>query len=60
MRDWLGKPLMILAAILLLLAALSAYWLLSGPSPAAGQDRLAGPPHQRQVDRLVEQIESGR
>lgn len=60
MRDWLGKPLIILAVILLLLAAISVCWLLSGPSPAAGEERMAGPPHQREVDRLVRQIENGR
>ena len=60
MRDWLGKPMMILAVILLVLGVITAYFLLTAPSPALGDDRLPAAAHHREVNRLIQQIENGQ
>ena len=60
MRELLSKPLVILAAVLLVFGAIFIYWLASGPSAAAGSDNLTNAPHQRQVDRVMDQIDNQR
>ena len=59
MRHWLGKPMLILAVILLVLAIFSAWYVWPGPRPAGAAERFATP-QQRQVDRLIREIERGR
>lgn len=53
MREWLGKPLLILAAIVVVLGGLSVCWLNYLPSraDAAGIRVQAGTDHQKQVDQ---------
>ena len=59
MRDWLGKPLLLVAIILVVLTAFSVWYVLSGPRSAGAADDFSTP-HQRQVDDLIRQIERGR
>ncbi len=61
MRYWLGRPLLMLAVIMLVLGAISVYWLRSGPSPAsANDDQSARTAHYRQVERTIDDMENGR
>ena len=59
MRDWLGKPLLIVAVILLVLAVFSVWYVWSGPAAAVAAEEF-NTPHQRQVDEMVRQIERGQ
>ncbi len=59
MRDWLGKPLLIVAVILLALVIFSVWYLWPGPAAAGAADNFATP-HQRQVQELIRQIERGQ
>ena len=60
MRYWLGKPLLMLAGIMLVLGGVSAYWLKSGPSPAGADDNQARTAYHRQVDKIINDMENGR
>ena len=61
MRYWLGKPLLMLAVIMLVLGGISAYWLRSGPSQAGADDnQTARTAHHRQVDQIIDDMENGR
>ena len=61
MRDWLGKPLLMLAVILLVLGGISVYWLKSGPSLAGADDNpSAGTAYHRQLEQLMDDVENGR
>ncbi len=61
MRYWLGRPLLMLAGILLLLGGISVYWLKSGPSPAGADDNSsARTAYHRQVERVMDDVEKGR
>lgn len=53
MHEWLGKPLLILAAIVVVLGGLSLCWLNYLPSQAraAGAQAQSGTAHQKQVDQ---------
>jgi len=59
MRDWLGKPLLIVVGIVLVLLVFSAWYVWSGPRAALGAEGFSTP-HQRQVDQMIRQIERGR
>ena len=61
MRYWLGKPLLMLAGILLVLGGVSVYWLRAGPSPAGANDKSsARTTYHRQVERVMDDLEKGR
>lgn len=61
MRDWLGKPLLIVAAILLVLGGISIYWLKAGPSPAGADVQTATTnTYHQQVQQAIEDCENGR
>lgn len=60
MRYWLGRPLLMLAGIMLVLGGISAYWLRSGPSPAGADDNQASSSYRRQVDKIIDDMENGR
>ena len=60
MRYWLGKPLLMLAVIMLVLGGISVYWLKSGPSPARADDNQARTAYHRQVEQVMDDIENGR
>jgi len=59
MRYWLGKPLLIVLAIVVCLAVFSVWYVWPGPSPA-GADNGFSTPQQREVERLIRQIERGQ
>jgi len=59
MRDWLGKPMLIVALILMVLAAFSMWYVWPGPRRAGAADEFRTP-HQRQAAELIRQIERGR
>ena len=58
MRGWLGKPLLLVALIVVLLAAVSIWCVWAGPL-RAGASGLSSP-RQHQVDQLIRQIERGQ
>ncbi|MCK4627216.1 MAG: hypothetical protein KAV00_18025 [Phycisphaerae bacterium] len=61
MRYWLGRPLLMLAGIMLVLGGISAYWLHSGPSAAEADDnQTAHTAYHRQVDKIINDMENGR
>ena len=60
MRYWLGKPLLMLAGIMLVLGGISAYWLRTGPSSAGADDNQAHSAYRRQVDKIIDDMENGR
>jgi len=60
MRDWLGKPLLILAGIILVLGAISLYWLSSMPSAASGGQERPAPASQRRAEAMMRQMEHDR
>jgi hypothetical protein len=60
MRYWLGRPLLMLAVIMLVLGGISAYWLRSGPSPAEANDDQSAHTYRRQVERTMDDMENGR
>ena len=61
MRDWLGKPLLLLAVIILVLGAISLWWLNSGPSPAGAYDKkMPTNTHHRKVQKVMDDVENGR
>ncbi len=61
MRYWLGRPLLMLAGIILVLGGISAYWLRSGPSVAEANDnQSARTAYHRQVDKIIDDMENGR
>ena len=47
MREWFVKPLLIVLAIVVVLAAISLLWLRAGPTPARAADKAQTPYHQR-------------
>lgn len=59
MRYWLGKPLLIVLVIVVCLAGFSVWYVWPGPSAAGASDRFSTR-HQREVDRLIRQIERGQ
>ena len=59
MRDWLGKPMLIIAVILLVLAAFSIWYVRPGPSRAGAADEFRTP-HQRQAEELIRRMERER
>ena len=60
MRYWLGRPLLMLAVIMLVLGGISAYWLRSGPSEAGANDNQARTAYRRQVEQVINDMENGR
>ncbi|MCK4626715.1 MAG: hypothetical protein KAV00_15485 [Phycisphaerae bacterium] len=60
MRYWLGKPLLMLAVIMLVLGGISAYWLKTGPSPAGAKDDQTRTAYHRQVEKVIDDMENGR
>ena len=53
MREWLVKPLLIVLAIVVVLAAFSIWWLKAGPSEAtAAESRPPTRSHQRLQEAL--------
>ena len=59
MREWLGKPLLILLAIVLVLAAMSAAWLWSSPQPAGASSMVQGS-HNSQLERAMRDFDMQR
>jgi len=59
MRDWMGKPLLLLAVIIVVLGAISAYWLHQGPRPAGADDEpgARATQHQQRIMQAMRQAE---
>jgi hypothetical protein len=60
MWEWLGKPLLWVAAILIVLGGISAVWLASEPTSVRAGEPLAITPHNQQVQQAIRDAESGR
>ncbi|MDY7011125.1 MAG: hypothetical protein SVV80_10295 [Planctomycetota bacterium] len=61
MRYWLGRPLLILAVILLVLGGISVYWLKSGPAAAGADDNPSGgAAYYQRLERVMDDVENGR
>jgi hypothetical protein len=56
MREWLGKPLLILAGILVVLSGASALYLKDLPRATQAADS-GGSFHQRQVEQACRLVE---
>jgi len=58
MRDWLGKPLLLLVVVMLILGAVSLYWLQSSPAPAGAADRSIQIEYHKRLDRAIREVEN--
>ena len=72
MREWLGKPLLVVAAILLVMGVFVLWWFGLGPPRAGAADRSASghhkgdssrsgtaTSHQRQIQQAIDELEKG-
>jgi hypothetical protein len=57
MREWFLKPLLIVLAILVVLAAVSLVWLQTGPSPAGASEKPLRTPHQVRLEEAIREVE---
>lgn len=57
MRDWFVKPLLIVLAIVIVLGAISVWWLKAGPSPAKGAGRFAPTPYHQRLEQALRDLE---
>jgi len=60
MRDWLGKPLLLLVVVVLILGAVSMYWLYSSPAPTGAADRGMQIEYHKRLDRVIREVEHER
>jgi len=60
MKDWLGKPLLILMIIFLIAAGVSLYWLKSGPTAASADQQRVVTKYHIQLERAIKDIENNR
>jgi hypothetical protein len=72
MREWLGKPLLMLAAILMVMGAFVLWWFGLGPARAGAADRSTSgyhkgdssrlrtaASHQQQIQQAINELEKG-
>ena len=61
MKDWLGKPLLILAVIFLIAAGVSIYWLKkSGPTTASADQQRFVTKYHIQLEKAIKDLENNR
>ena len=66
MRDWLGKPLLFLLAVILVLGGISLWWVFHNPSSAgaavSARAAEASPAtsHHKQIFQTMREVETGR
>ncbi|HET6427095.1 MAG TPA: hypothetical protein VFJ30_01705 [Phycisphaerae bacterium] len=58
MREGMIKPMILLSFVLLVLGSVFAWWITSGPSRAEGARPAVRAHQQRQVDRIIREIEN--
>ncbi len=59
MGETLRRPMVLIGLAVIVLAALFAYWLWSGPA-AAGAESVPSTPYHRQLDEIMRQIDNPR
>ena len=60
MREWLGKPLLIVGIIMLLLLMGSIWYIRSGPASAKADQPPAMSAHQMEINRAMADFERDR
>jgi len=61
MKDWLGKPLLILAVIFLIAAGVSIYWLKkSSPTAASADQQRFVTKYHIQLEKAIKDLENNR
>jgi len=60
MRDWLLKPLMLVLAIVIVLAAFSVWWVRINPSSAGAATEASAAAYYERIERAMQDVEHGR